>query len=104
MTAVDSRERLLALREELSERRERIRAHDRDGVPADFAEQVTARENDDVVHALGARIDDELAQIGAALARLERGEYGACTRCGEPIAAARLDALPYAERCADCAN
>ncbi|MCB1749489.1 MAG: TraR/DksA C4-type zinc finger protein, partial [Gammaproteobacteria bacterium] len=57
-----------------------------------------------VLHALGAQIDDELALIGAALGRLERGEYGTCTRCGEPIAPARLEALPYAERCAACAD
>jgi DnaK suppressor protein len=104
MTAVDPRERLLALRAELEQRRERIRAHDREGVPADFAEQVTARENDDVVHALGAHADDELALIAAALTRLDRGAYGSCTRCGEPIAPARLEALPYAERCASCAD
>jgi len=104
MTLTDSaRARLEALRDELNARRERVRAHGREGVPADFAEQATARENDEVVAALGAQIDAELRQVAAALARLERGDYGRCTRCGEPIAPQRLEVLPYAEHCSACA-
>jgi hypothetical protein len=41
-------------------------------------------------------------QIAAALNRLEAGTYGRCTRCGGPIAAARLEVLPYAAACIDC--
>lgn len=105
MTDVENlRRKLESLRDELSERRERIDAHGRDGVPADFAEQVTARENDDVVQSLKLQIDGELRQIGTALKRIEAGEYGRCTRCGEDIAPARLDVLPYAEHCAACAD
>jgi len=105
MTDVENlRRKLESLRDELSERRERIDAHGRDGVPADFAEQVTARENDDVVQSLKLQIDGELRQIGTALKRIEAGEYGRCTRCGEDIATARLEVLPYAEHCAACAD
>lgn len=104
MDTTSIRARLEALRDELSARRERIQAHGRDGVPADFAEQATARENDEVVAALAVQVDSELRQVGAALARLERGDYGTCTRCGDAIAPARLAALPYAEHCAACAD
>jgi RNA polymerase-binding transcription factor DksA len=45
----------------------------------------------------------EAEQILAALARIEKGEYGVCDACGEGIAPARLAALPTATRCIKCA-
>jgi RNA polymerase-binding transcription factor DksA len=41
-------------------------------------------------------------QITAALNRLAKGTYGLCTRCGEQIAPARLEVLPYAAACIEC--
>ena len=43
-----------------------------------------------------------LAAIDKALAKIEDGTYGTCERCGKPIGAERLEALPYAELCIDC--
>jgi DnaK suppressor protein len=43
-----------------------------------------------------------LAQVLAALERLDRGAYGVCERCGREIGARRLEALPYAALCIDC--
>ena len=43
-----------------------------------------------------------LADVNAALDRLDRGAFGRCDGCGRPIAKARLDALPYARRCIRC--
>jgi DnaK suppressor protein len=40
-----------------------------------------------------------LAEIDAALARIDDGTYGLCTRCGRPIDPERLDAVPYATLC-----
>lgn len=37
-----------------------------------------------------------LGQVQAALERLDNGTYGYCQRCGKPIDARRLEALPYA--------
>jgi DnaK suppressor protein len=34
--------------------------------------------------------------------RIAAGNYGRCQHCGGKIPAARLDALPYADRCIDC--
>jgi DnaK suppressor protein len=55
-----------------------------------------------------ARIDDhdreELDVIDRALARIETGEYGRCTVCGELIPEGRLDALPAADACLPCAQ
>ncbi len=46
----------------------------------------------------------EIAQIDAALARVEAGEYGVCRDCGQEIDPRRLDALPYALLCTECAS
>ncbi len=51
-------------------------------------------------------LDDSLAQlteIEAARGRLAAGTYGACERCGKPIAEARLEARPVARTCIACA-
>jgi len=46
----------------------------------------------------------ELNQVNEALARLDAGEYGFCKSCGNEIGAMRLEALPYATLCIDCAE
>ncbi len=43
-----------------------------------------------------------VAQITAALNRLDAGTYGRCTRCGGQIAPARLEVLPHAAACIEC--
>jgi DnaK suppressor protein len=43
-----------------------------------------------------------LAHIERALDRIENGEYGLCRSCGQPIAFARLEAVPHATLCIQC--
>jgi RNA polymerase-binding protein DksA len=43
-----------------------------------------------------------LMEINDALQRLYRGDYGVCEICGQPIARARLEAVPYARLCVSC--
>lgn len=43
-----------------------------------------------------------LEQIDGAIRRHKAGAYGRCSDCDEEIAIARLTALPFAERCAQC--
>ena len=45
---------------------------------------------------------DEVAQVEAALQRLDNGTYGDCSDCGEPIILQRLQVQPAALRCAPC--
>jgi DnaK suppressor protein len=52
--------------------------------------------------ALGKQIKDRLAEIEHALHKFEEGTYGLCDKCGQPIAPARLEALPEATLCLDC--
>jgi DnaK suppressor protein len=44
-------------------------------------------------------VRDLLGKIDRALARMNDGTYGICSRCGKPIEKARLKALPYADLC-----
>ncbi|GGE99151.1 TraR/DksA family transcriptional regulator [Mycetocola zhadangensis] len=41
-------------------------------------------------------------QIRSALGRLDAGTYGRCVSCGDPIPAARLEAVPHAAACVKC--
>lgn len=45
---------------------------------------------------------ENVVRIDAALGRMASGEYGVCTRCGAPIPAERLEAMPDAELCIEC--
>jgi RNA polymerase-binding transcription factor DksA len=45
-----------------------------------------------------------LAEVNAALDRIDRGTFGVCDACSRPVSRARLDALPFARRCAACAR
>jgi DnaK suppressor protein len=69
------------------------------GSQAAAATQVFEQQRD---LALRERNQQHLAQVEAALGRLDDGTFGSCTRCGRPIAPERLDALPWAALCIDC--
>ena len=45
-----------------------------------------------------------LSRIVAAVARIDDDPdlYGLCSECEEPIAAKRLDLMPYVELCVEC--
>ncbi|MGH9736017.1 MAG: TraR/DksA family transcriptional regulator [Candidatus Acidiferrales bacterium] len=47
---------------------------------------------------------NELAEVEAALSRILRGGYGICEVCENPIREARLQALPWARLCIQCAD
>ena len=55
------------------------------------------------IGALVAQVRRHVSEVDAAVLRLESGSYGACERCGAPIGAARLEALPTARTCIRCA-
>lgn len=51
-----------------------------------------------------ARLRDRQSLIEAALLKIDRGQYGYCEECHQPIPQDRLDALPYATHCIQCAE
>jgi len=66
---------------------------------ADTATETYDRELD---YTLGENAEHVLGEIDSALERIEQGTYGACTRCGKPIAPERLEARPWATLDIDC--
>ncbi|TPH13227.1 TraR/DksA family transcriptional regulator [Litorilituus lipolyticus] len=96
-----------ALKEKQHELATRINAIEADfhkGRSQDFAEQATETENDDVLDEIHHEAKIELKLVNEALIRLEKGIYGNCSNCDEPINPKRLTALPYTTTCIDCAN
>jgi DnaK suppressor protein len=66
---------------------------------ADTATETYDRELD---YTLEENSEHVLAEIDAALKRIEDGTYGICTNRGEQIPVERLEALPWATLCIDC--
>ena len=64
--------------------------------------QVTAERAE--FEAVSGSLQASLDEVNAALAKFDQGTYGLCEGCGQPIAAARLEAKPAARLCIDCAN
>src|SRR5262245_2914895 len=98
--------KLIEKRRELEERVGRIsrELRRREGpMSADFAEQVVEQENLDVLYSLESEGRQELALVELALDRIAHDTYGYCRVCGDPIAEARLAALPHADTCIKCA-
>ncbi len=54
------------------------------------------------------RVDDNgfdiIEQIDLALKKISMGEYGICEHCGDDISLKRLEAVPWARLCIDCAR
>ncbi|MFL5950648.1 MAG: TraR/DksA C4-type zinc finger protein [Gaiellaceae bacterium] len=66
---------------------------------ADTATETYDRELD---YSLEENSEHVLAEIDAALKRIDDGTYGICTNRGEQIPVERLEARPYATLCIDC--
>jgi len=65
---------------------------------ADSATETYMRELDD---GLEENAEHVLAEIDAALQRIDDGTFGTCEVCGGPIGEERLEAVPYATLCID---
>jgi RNA polymerase-binding transcription factor DksA len=101
------------LRDQLQDERDRLRdqlerlGHGT-GARLDFDEnfadsgQVTAERGE--VDALAGQLLETLGEIEDALAKFDAGTYGDCENCGQHIAEARLEAMPAARFCINCAS
>ncbi len=94
----------MALKAEVSQRINAIDKDVRHKVSADWVEQATERENDEVLDSLGNTAEQELAMIDTALRRIDSGDYFFCSVCGATIPESRLELLPFSTRCVDCAE
>jgi RNA polymerase-binding transcription factor DksA len=93
-------ERMKLLENRLQEIEEELDSHQ----SKDWEELATEREGDEVLESLGVSGQTEIARIRAALARMDAGEYGYCTKCGGEISEERLDLLPWTPFCRACAE
>jgi DnaK suppressor protein len=110
---VEPRELLAADRAHTEDRLARLR-EDFSGVVDATRDANTDDEHDPEGHtiayersqtdALVRQAVQHLAEIDAAVKRLEAGSYGLCEICGEPIAPGRLEARPTARTCIACAQ
>ncbi|MFC4653960.1 TraR/DksA C4-type zinc finger protein [Rheinheimera sp.] len=97
------REQLQLLQQELQQRLHKLQQDFRQSHSKDGPDQAAERENDEVLQQLETQLAAELYAAEAALDRFDAGRYGLCSRCGQSIAAPRLQALPLTLYCQHCA-
>lgn len=114
MTNIDltiQRERLLALRARIHSDTVQMednalnKDHNHNtSMPNHMAELGSGNFDQEFTLSLMATENNALDQIEAAIERVENGSYGVCETCGEPIPKKRLNAIPYAAQCVQCAS
>lgn len=67
-----------------------------------FADAAAATAERTEVLVVVESLKSQLSDIDAALARIEKGNYGVCAKCGNDIPAARLEFRPSSIYCVDC--
>ena len=101
------------LRDQLQEERARVREQlsrlgHGDDANLDFDEnfadsgQVTAERGE--VEALSGQLSETLTDIEDALVKFDEGTYGECESCHRQIPEVRLEAMPAARLCIECAS
>lgn len=89
---------------ELEDRLSRIERDLGEAPDADSSERAVQMEDDEALEGQAAVISNDIASVRRALERIAEGTYGACVKCGEPIAEGRLQARPEAALCMSCAS
>jgi RNA polymerase-binding transcription factor len=69
---------------------------------AGFADRSHTTEERGRVMATTRSLRANLRDVERALVKLDEGSDGRCDRCGGPIGAERLEAIPWAVLCIDC--
>ncbi|MEP4380858.1 MAG: TraR/DksA family transcriptional regulator [Alphaproteobacteria bacterium] len=89
---------------ELTDRSEEIDHELSETADDDWSENAYESENDEVLEEVGDLALDEIRKIKLALSKIGAGTFGDCVTCGDSIAEKRLEALPYATQCINCAS
>lgn len=101
----EAREKLVKMRHEVmrdvQESSEAYRELGQDGVP-DIGDMSSNTYSRDVLLNLSENQRQKIRDIDAAIDRLDTDEYGICARCGEEIAARRMEVRPFSRYCIDC--
>ena len=106
------RDALLARRDEVQSEIDRLEQElrwfgsddesDMSGVGNHLADEGSNVFEQERISTVVADMEDVLAQVNAALDRMDNGTYGICQRCGKPINEERLEAFPHVAFCIDC--
>lgn len=67
-----------------------------------FADAAAATAERTEVLVVVESLKSQLTDIDAALARIDKGTYGVCAKCGSDIPTARLEFRPSSIYCVDC--
>jgi DnaK suppressor protein len=70
-----------------------------DNHPGDDSDRLTEQQR---LLTIRGQLAERKADIEHALKKIKNDEFGACERCGQPIATGRLEALPFARYCVEC--
>ncbi len=95
------------MHDQLAQRLARIRedaAHRAPPLSADAPDRAQEVENDEVLEGLAQSTAQLIGEYEHAIERIEQGRYGTCESCGLSIERERLEALPQATRCVECAG
>ncbi|HZX93974.1 MAG TPA: TraR/DksA family transcriptional regulator [Myxococcales bacterium] len=74
------------------------------GTHSDVLDRAAHREPIAVLESLRGVHHGELAELDAALSRIEHGSYGTCQGCGRAVGRQRLRAIPEARFCIECVS
>ena len=96
------REALQTRLAQLTKRAEGIDSELSEPGDSDWEERATESEDDEVLSSLGNIAIKEIKDIREAIARIDKGKYGVCSKCKQSIPAERLEAVPYAKTCTAC--
>jgi DnaK suppressor protein len=93
---------------DLEQRLRELRAANRDTAGISFGKRVgdgTAIAVERITQvAAYEQMQGKLAEVRAALRKIDEGTYAVCEVCGKTIAPARLEAIPSATMCVECAG
>ena len=68
----------------------------------DAADQAVQSYQKELIFLQGSKGHSQLAEVRAALDRLDDGSFGECLQCGETIGEKRLEAVPWTPHCIAC--
>jgi len=95
------------MRDHLMQRLQRIRedaAHRSQPLSADSGERAQETENDEVLERLDRSTMRLVEEYQHAIERIDQGRYGTCETCGLSIERERLEIVPQATQCVECAG
>ena len=68
----------------------------------DLGDRALSTMSRDLLYQLNSSERDTVRRIDEALERMDKGSFGSCVHCGNPVQEGRLKAVPWARHCIEC--